>query len=232
MVTVLVLCYDRIKDLAQARTPLAIHDGSAILELERKLHIAVELQTNHWLAAHRMLAYAEGWYYQVAHLTVTLAVLLFCYLRHPALYRPARNALVLINVFGLLVFWVYPVAPPRLLPSAGFVDITMQTGASDASNTSAPNPYAAMPSLHTGWAIWVVVIGFLAIRAMVTRTLLLVHAALTFVVIVATGNHYLLDLAGGLLVGLLALVLTGLLHRQRLQSVLEPPTPAGSGFRS
>ena len=72
---------------------------------------------------HHNLAIATSSYYQLAHLTVTLVVLCLVYIRRPAVYRAARNALILINVIGLVVFWLYPVAPPRLLPGSGFIDV-------------------------------------------------------------------------------------------------------------
>jgi hypothetical protein len=224
VVAILVLAYDRIRDLARARPTLAINDAWQLLHFERSLNIAVELATNQWLAAHRLLAYVGSWYYQVAHLGITLSLLFYCYLRHPSVYRPARRALVGINALALVVFWCYPVAPPRLLPSGEFVDIAVRTGVAHATSTSAPNPYAAMPSLHTGWAMWVFIVGFSVARALWARLLFVLHGLLTVVVIVATGNHYLLDVVGGIAVALVALCSTGLLRPEVTARVgLEVP---------
>ncbi len=216
----LVFVYGRIHDLAETRTALSLYDGFQLLAWERHLGLAVELPTNLWLAAHSRLAEVTSWYYQLAHLTVTLLVLVACYIWRPAVYRAARNALVFINLIGLAVFWVYPVAPPRLLPGGGFIDVTEVTGVAAASNTAAPDQYAAMPSLHTAWAVWVTLIVLLLVRSRWIRILGVIYPILTVTVIVATGNHYILDAAAGAAVALAAAAVVGLLPvRERVMSV-------------
>jgi membrane-associated phospholipid phosphatase len=210
IIGLLVLCYDRVRNLAPTRRSMSLHDGLQLLGLERHVGLDFELPTNLWLAAHHTVADIASWYYQLAHLSVTMVVLVVCYLQRPDIYRPARNALVLINVIGLLVFWVYPVAPPRLLPGMGFIDITEVTGVASASNTSAPDPYAAMPSLHTAWAIWVTIVALLLVRTWLVRTLCVVYPVITVAVIVSTGNHYLLDALAGAALALVAAAAAGL----------------------
>lgn len=211
VVATLVFAYDRIHDLAQTRTSMALHDGFQVWNLERHVGLAFELPGNIWLAAHRHLADLTSWYYQLAHLSVTLSVLVACYIYRPAVYRSARNALVLINLVGLAIFLVYPVAPPRLLPGSGFLDITKLTGVAAASNTAAPDQYAAMPSLHTAWAVWVTVMAILLVRVWWVRVLAVVYPILTVTVIVMTGNHYVLDAVAGAAVALAAAATVGLL---------------------
>jgi membrane-associated phospholipid phosphatase len=210
IVAFLVLCYDRVRNLAQVRRALSLHDGVQLLGFERHLHINVELPVNLWLAAHSELAELASWYYQLAHLTVTLLVLMICYVRRPAVYPSARNALVLINVIGLVCFWVYPVAPPRLLPGRAFIDVTEMTGVATASSTSAPNPYAAMPSLHTAWAVWVTCVALVLVRRRWARMASVLYPLLTVAVIVSTGNHYVLDVVGGVVVAFVGLSVAGL----------------------
>jgi hypothetical protein len=221
IVAILVLAYDRIRDLAHVRRSLSLQDGRHLLAIEGRLGINRELPINLWLAAHHTLADLASWYYQLAHLTVTLLVLVAVYVRWPDIYRAARNALVLINAIGLVVFWIYPVAPPRLLPGRAFIDITEKTGVAGATNTSAPDPYAAMPSLHTAWAVWVAVIGLLLARAWWLRVLCVLYPLLTVAVIVSTGNHYLLDALAGAAVTLVAATATGLLPL-RAQTARSP----------
>jgi hypothetical protein len=224
IVAVLIFCYDRVRDLAEVRRSLSFHDALQLLTIERHLGIDRELPVNLWLAAHHTLAELASWYYQVAHLTVTLLVLLGCYVYSPEIYRAARNALVLINVVGLAVFWVYPVAPPRLLPGRAFIDVTEMTGVAGATNTSAPNPYAAMPSLHTAWAVWAAVVVFLMARAWWVRLLCLLYPVLTVAVIVSTGNHYVLDAVAGAAVTLVSAATVGLmpLHRREAPAAHFP----------
>jgi hypothetical protein len=225
---VLVFCYDRVRDLAAVRRSLSFHDALQLLTIERRLGINRELPVNLWLAAHHSLAELASWYYLVAHLTVTRFVLLGCYVYWPEIYRAARNALVLINVIGLAVFWVYPVAPPRLLPGRAFIDVTEVTGVAGTTNTSAPNPYAAMPSLHTAWAVWVAMVVLLMVRAWWVRLLCVLYPLLTVAVIVSTGNHSVLDAVAGAAVALVAAVTVGLLPLHRRAATV--PVRAGSEY--
>jgi hypothetical protein len=218
IVATLVFCYDRVRNLAPTRRLLSLHDGLQLLGLERHFGIDLELPSNLWLSAHHELAELASWYYQLAHLTVTLLVLVVCYIYRPDVYRSARNALVLINAIGLVIYWIYPVAPPRLLPGSPFIDITEITGVAAASNTSAPDPYGAMPSLHTAWAVWVTVVAFLLVRAWWVRVLAVIYPILTVAVIISTANHYLLDAVAGAGVTLIAAVAVGLLP-MRVQSL-------------
>lgn len=214
IVAILVLFYDRIRDLAEVRRALSFRDGLQLLGFERHLGIDIELPVNLWLAAHRELANVASWYYQLAHLTVTLLVLLVCYVSRPDIYPRARNALVLINVLGLVGFWLYPVAPPRLLPGGPFIDVTAMTGIATSSSTSAPNPYAAMPSLHTAWAVWATCVALLMARAWWVRVLWVLYPALTVTVIVSTGNHYVLDVVAGVGVALVGVAIARLIPRR------------------
>jgi membrane-associated phospholipid phosphatase len=228
IVAILVFCYDRVRDFADVRRSLSFHDAYKLLRIERHLGINRELPVNVWLATHHELAEFASWYYQVAHLTVTLLVLLACYVYWPEIYRAARNALVLINVIGLVVFWVYPVAPPRLLPGGTFIDVTEMTGVAGATNTSAPNPYAAMPSLHTAWAVWVSVVVLLMVRAWWVRVVCVVYPLLTVAVIVSTGNHYILDAVAGATVALVSCAAVGLLPLRSRQHALPATRRSGS----
>jgi len=114
-----------------------------------------------------------------------------------AAYRSARNALIGINTIALVVFWVLPVAPPRLIPGSGFVDSAVVSDVADKVSTVSPDLYAAMPSLHVAWATWVALQVLLITRHRAGRVLAVAHATLTFVAVIATANHYLLDVVAG-----------------------------------
>ena len=204
IVFVLVFAYDRIRDLATSHPRESLANARDLLRWERWAHIDIELPFNAWLSGHHSLADFASWYYQLAHLTVTLLVLLACYGLRPDAYRPARNALLAINAIGLAVFWVYPVAPPRLLPGGGFVDTAVVTGAASAS--AASNPYAAMPSLHIAWAVWTALVALLVVRGRYPRVIWAAYPMLTTVVVIATANHYVLDVVAGFAVALVAVV--------------------------
>lgn len=202
VVVLLVGVYDRVRDIATTRAGMAMADANRVLDVERWLHIDVEHVLNDWLAGHTTLELAASWYYQLMHLTVTLAVLVLLYALRPPVYRSARTALIGVNVLGLLVFWLLPVAPPRLLP--GFIDSQVVTGVAVHSAHLSPDVYAAMPSLHVGWATWVVLQVWAATTRRSLRAAAAIHLALTVVIVIATANHFTLDVLAGAVVAMLA----------------------------
>jgi hypothetical protein len=206
VVVLLVGVYDRVRDIASTRAGMAMTDATRVLDVERWLHIDIEHGLNNWLAGHLDLELAASWYYQVMHLTVTLVVLVLLYALRPNIYRSARTALIGVNVLGLLVFWLLPVAPPRLLP--GFIDSQVVTGVAVHSAHVSPDVYAAMPSLHVGWATWVLLQVWAATTRRSLRTAAATHLALTIVIVIATANHFTLDVIAGAVVALLAAALS------------------------
>jgi len=95
------------------------------------------------------------------------------------------------------VFWVLPVAPPRLIPGAGFIDSAVVTDVADKATTVSPDLYAAMPSLHVAWATWVALQVLFISRNRVARVLGVAHVVITCLAVMATANHYLLDVVAG-----------------------------------
>jgi membrane-associated phospholipid phosphatase len=101
---------------------------------------------------------------------------------------------------GLLGFWLYPLMPPRLLPvSYGFVDTRLEYfGLGEASrDTSDDNLYAAMPSLHLGWATWIALALWPLVRRPWAKALLIAYPTAQLFCTVVTANHFFLDAVGG-----------------------------------
>lgn len=200
--TIAWLCwvYDLITNAAPLRLHAALAHGSDLLSAERTVGIAPERTLDRWLAGHHTLGLIVSDYYDNAHFIVTLGLLGFLWWKRADIYRPLRNALVAVNLVGFAVFWLFPVAPPRMLP--GFVDVVASTGAigswHNGALASAANELAAMPSLHMAWAAWCVLAVWRMTPRRWPRGLAAGHAALTAMAVLATGNHYVLDLAGGL----------------------------------
>jgi hypothetical protein len=212
-VVLLIRVYDWIRRLAATRSASAEHHALDVERLERLLHLDIEHPANRWLAGHSHIEFlASGWY-QFAHIPVTIGLLGWCYWRRPGLYRPARNALVAINVVGLAVFLTFPVMPPRLLPGGGFVDSLAATGLGTApAGPVSADEFAAMPSLHLAWATWVAVLAGIMLAGRVRRSAVAVAAypLITAAVTVATANHFTLDVVAGVAVALAAAAATGL----------------------
>jgi hypothetical protein len=196
----LLWIYDLINNLAPLRVGLALHHARAILHLEQSLHIDPEHSLDRWLAGHHTLGLILSLYYDNAHFVVTFGLLGWLWWRRSDLYRPLRNSLVLVNLIGFAVFWLYPVAPPRML--GGFTDVVAASHTFGSWHTGAlasqANQLAAMPSLHIAWAVWCSVAVWRLSRRRPARALALLYPCVTAVAVLATGNHFLLDIVGGL----------------------------------
>jgi membrane-associated phospholipid phosphatase len=208
-----IVCLLRVYDMARAqadlrRLPAVVH-GETILSIERFFRLDVEHAANLWVTSHHVLSLVFSDLYQFAHIPVTLSVLAWCWWRRPDLYRPARNALVAINVAGLAVFLLLPVAPPRLLPGYGFVDAVAQAGYGTTHGGPVPaDQYGALPSLHLAWAVWSAVLVMRMLPRTRLRFLCWLYPLTVTSVVVVTGNHYLLDALAGTAVALVAVGLS------------------------
>ncbi|MET7535572.1 phosphatase PAP2 family protein, partial [Streptomyces sp. NPDC005507] len=205
--------------------------GTQVHSLEKFLHIDIEHWVNHAVAQVPWLKSFFNFYYESFHFIVPLSVLAILYVRRPAQYRWARSALGFATVLALIGFWFYPLAPPRLMPSLGFIDTVH--GVQDFSKpdygtlTALTNQYAAMPSLHFGWSLWCgLVIAILAPKWWM-KAIALLHPLFTISAIIATGNHWVLDAVGGATVVGVGFGLTYLLSgpRARLAGGTVPEQP-------
>ncbi len=197
----LLWLYDATTNLAPLRLSTALGNARGVLHVEGLLHIDPELTLDRWLAAHHTLGLILSDYYDNAHFVVTLGLLGYLWWRRADIYRPLRNALVLVNVIGFVVFWRFPVAPPRMLD--GFTDVVARTDAFGSWHSgplaSQANQLAAMPSLHMAWAGWCALALWRISERRWVRALALAYPCLTAFAVLATGNHFLLDILGGLL---------------------------------
>jgi hypothetical protein len=208
--------YDTMTDLAPVRVHAALAHARGVLSLEQALYIAPEHALDKWLAAHHTLGVILSNYYDNAHFIVTFALLGWLWWRGAATYRPLRNTLLLINVLAFIVFWRYPVAPPRMLP--GFSDVVASSGAFGSWHTgslaSHANELAAMPSLHIAWAAWCTLAVWRVSERSWVRGVALLYPCLTTIAVLATGNHFTLDVVAGLLTFAVSVALVRLAERR------------------
>ena len=197
LLTALYAGYAAARTLVEQTPGQAIRNGWAVLHVERLLGMAVEQAAIDWLVQWTWLSVLASYAYATLHYVITLAVLVWLYLRRPAHYRLARSVLVGTTCLALVCYWAVPTAPPRLL-SADYVDVlavTAQWGWWGAA-ASAPrgmasltNQYAALPSMHVGWALWAgAAVGLLARRRLI-RIVAVGYPLFISVVVVVTGNH-------------------------------------------
>lgn len=172
-----------------------------LLQLERTLNIDIEGPLNRIAVHTEWLAVFSNYFYALAHFVVTIGVLVWLYKRHPLQYRPLRTALYVANVIALAGYWLYSLAPPRFLPGEGYVDTVRAFGtwgsyaSGDLSHAS--NQFAAMPSMHIGWALWSGLAIFWLARRTWVRWAGIAYPLVTLLVIMMTANHFILDAVGG-----------------------------------
>lgn len=170
-----------------------LRHAPVIVAISRPLGEGVTVVMNHWLAVHPLAAAAAAGYYILLHGLVSgTAGILLLRSRHPA-FRFHRNALIATSAVGLTVFWAYPVAPPRMLP--GFHDTAAAAVPffSHILESKAADQFGSLPSLHVTWALWVAVASQALARHRALRAALWAYPALTVLDVIATANHYMLD---------------------------------------
>lgn len=199
-------------DLAAARSRAA-----DLLHIESLLHIDVESWLNHALTPVSQIAVPMSFWYASLHYLVTPAVLVFLFVRHRGEYARARNAIVIGSAIGLACYVLWPTAPPRLMAGGTYLDTLVRT--SDvgwwSGQTSLPNglgqmanELAAMPSLHVGWTVWVAWAVWRHV-GVIGRSLAVLYSLGTTLVVVATGNHWVLDAVAGGIVIAAGIVISG-----------------------
>ncbi|WP_043373504.1 bifunctional glycosyltransferase 87/phosphatase PAP2 family protein [Streptomyces mutabilis] len=204
--------------------------GRQILDIERFLHLDIEHAINHAVVKIGWLRDFFDFYYTSFHFVVPLAVLGVLYWRRPVDYRWARASLGFTTLLALVGFWLYPLAPPRLMPGLGIIDTVH--GVQDFSKpdygtlTHVTNQYAAMPSLHFGWSLWCGVAIAVIAPKLWMKALGLLHPLFTAAAIVATGNHWVLDAVGGAAVVAAGFGLAYLFQGPRARAVAAKGTAA------
>lgn len=200
-------------------TDLARQHGIAIYDLERRLHLDVELSIQHAVLRSHDLTVFINVLYGSCHFIVTAGVFFGLLAFAPAAqFRRARNTLALTTGLALATFALYPTMPPRLLPPQyGYVDTMSTVGGLWSYNNGVmehiSDPFAAMPSLHIAWSTWCALSLGSVIARRRWRLALMLYPLCTAFVVLGTGTHWLLDLFGGLLVLLVARAVVSLLSR-------------------
>lgn len=190
--------------------PRAKANAQRIVSLERTLHLDVELAANHWLARHDVLQVLANYEYAFSYLISAFALILWAYWRWPEHWRVVRDSFLALNLISIVIFALFPTAPPRFLEGSGYVDTVLSGhtfGSWGWTLTDRANQLAAMPSLHLGWALWVSVMLGLVGAHRGLQAVSGLHVLVTVAVIVSTANHYLLDAVAGAVVVYVAVFL-------------------------
>ncbi|WP_228648031.1 phosphatase PAP2 family protein [Microtetraspora sp. AC03309] len=202
------------KDVAAAATA----NAHTLQSIERALHLDIELGANGLLTDHPALIMPAVYYYRLYYIVI-IGMLVWVFVRHAESYAKVRWTLVVMALLVLPVFWALPMSPPRLaLP--GIVDIIAEydiLGGGQATRDvdSGRNLFSAMPSMHVGWSLWCGYAGWFALRGSRPRLALLPWAFPLgmAVVVLITGNHYVLDIAGSVALLVVSIAVVSALGR-------------------
>ncbi|MFC8195230.1 phosphatase PAP2 family protein [Streptomyces sp. NPDC057298] len=196
LVAGLFLVYKLGRQLATGHTAEAFGNAHRVWDLERFVHLPGEGSVQSAMLHGDTLVHVANTYYATVHFPATAAFLVWMYLRRPGHYVWARRVLAAVTAAALVVHLTFPLAPPRMLAATGLVDTGQVFGptvyGASPETDSLSNQFAAMPSLHFGWAL-MVAIGLIVATRSRWRWLWLLHPLVTLLVIVGTANHYWLD---------------------------------------
>jgi hypothetical protein len=200
--------YSLGRNAVPEQASIALRHARSIQHLQDWLGLDWELSINHFVASHEWLAQVMNYYYATLHFIVTPVVMVWLFVRRSHIYRGVRTVLVSTTLIALLGFYLFPTAPPRLLTGFGYIDTVARFhtwgSLADPNIAKESNQFAAMPSLHIGWALWAGIAVFVCARQMWVRVLGLIYPMCTLIVIVGTANHFILDAVGGAVVLALA----------------------------
>jgi hypothetical protein len=188
-------------------TANAFQHGRDVIGLERSLNIFVEPAINAWAHSIGVLMDVTSWIYLNAQFTVTIAALVYIYLRHNSRFYFIRNMFMVAMGVALIGYVLFPTAPPRFFPEWGFMDSVADfTGVShdSAAVNALVNPYAAVPSMHVAFSLMIGIPLAMMVRPRLLKLFWACYPLLVTFVIVATANHFLLDAFLGLLTALIA----------------------------
>lgn len=193
------------RQLPFTHTDGALERAERIDDLQRFLHLPTELSMQHFVVRHDWLAALTNDYYATLHVPGLIVFMIWMFIRHREDYPHWRNGLAGLTLFCLIIRFVR-VAPPRFIQDLGFVDLSDKHGFAVYGDVGSgvSDQFAAMPSIHVGWAA-VVALGVFAVSTSRWRWVIVLHLPLTIFVVAATGHHWWLD--GAVAIALLVISL-------------------------
>ena len=219
-----IFCYFQVRGLTESDPATAVQNARDVMDLERWLGLRHEDAVQAQVLAHESLWDVANWVYVWGHWPVIIVTMVWLVLQHRHVFLRLRDAMLVSGAIGLVVFTAYPVAPPRLVDPALIDTVTVS---SQAYRYLQPpnfvNQYAAMPSLHAGWDLLVGVSIATAGGTLLVRAIGWVLPGIMAFAVVATANHYLVDVLAGLALAMLGHVCALWFERRRAARADAPP---------
>jgi membrane-associated phospholipid phosphatase len=209
------LLYSVVREMASGQEHDAMARAESIVAIERSAGFFWEARLQAWVLSSETLVKLFNGFYTYGHFPVIYAAGLWLFFFHRPRYVVVRNAFLISGALSLVVFHLFPLAPPRLLPAEyGFVDtLSLFSEVNYHSAGNFVNNYAAMPSLHIGWNLLLAIAIVTTVRNAAVRIAGALMPVLMSITVVVTGNHYFLDIVGGVAVAMVGLFLALQLDR-------------------
>jgi membrane-associated phospholipid phosphatase len=225
--------YRLVRGLVEGRAATAFDNAREIIAFEQGAHAFFEPSVQAFAEAHRVLIDFASWAYVNSHFAITTLTLAWIYLRRNERFYFVRNMFMVSMGIALILYMVFPTAPPRFLPEFGFTDSVADfTGIKPESGSESLlfNPYAAVPSMHVCFAL---MLGLPMARMVRSRLAALLWRAYPLVIgwaVIATANHWWIDTAlGALTAAVSAAFAAGLFARLRPDAWAWDRAPATAG---
>jgi hypothetical protein len=220
LIAVFAFIYEELHDHMVQVGAVAARHALDIVALEKTLGIFQEEAVQDVFLNIPGVMRTFNLYYGGTHFLVPAAALIWLGIRHPQRYARARTTLATITALGFGFFWLYPVAPPRLLPPRfKIVDTLLTLGhaghVANALINRTGDTYASLPSLHVAWALWTTLALYPVIRHRTLRALAIAYPLMTTLVVITTGNHFFTDAIAGALLATTTWAAVELLSRHR-----------------
>lgn len=213
IVVVVDIVYETIRNLSAGKPAKAYENALRIIDWQRAIGLWHEQAMQNFALDFTALIVFANYFYGSVYIGATVFTLVFLYWKFPDDYPLYRNTLMIGTLCGLIGFALFPLMPPRLLDDTvllqganadhwfGFVDTLVKYPTfwsfNDEAMKTISNQFAAMPSLHCGWAFWGLIALLPRVRSWWAKTLVVLYPIMTVYVVVITANHYILDAVAG-----------------------------------
>jgi hypothetical protein len=189
-----VISYFAVRGVTEGSEAIAIENGYEILAFEDRIGLDLEEQIQNAVITSQFLIDVSNWIYIWGHWPLISITLLWLYLAHRGQYELLRNSMFISGAIGLVIFMIYPVAPPRLLDDVVVDTIEMYSASYRfLQPPDLVNKYAAVPSLHVGWNLLIGICIYRNSRLLALRIFAIVSPILMGIVVITTGNHFVID---------------------------------------
>jgi membrane-associated phospholipid phosphatase len=205
ILVVAYMAYYLARSIAGSAQP-AFENARYLMTIENSIGLFEEISVQSALLSYETVVHIFNIIYFYGHWPTILAFAVFMFIKQPHVYSITRNAFLMSGAVALVFFVLFPVAPPRLA-TFGIVDTLSMTIPLKYDDSPLVNPYAALPSLHVGWALLISLGLLLATKKVWLRAIACTIAPAMLAATVITGNHFIVDgIFGAILCGITFLI--------------------------